>query len=72
MRIILSIKNLYISLHMIQVILTKIMKNIYLIKIISQVGDPNIPFYIHRNLYPNEKDFGVTPDRIHESIYQLQ
>lgn len=43
-----------------------------LIKIISQVGDPNIPFYIHRNLYPDEKDFGVTPDRIHESIYQLQ
>lgn len=27
-----------------------------------------IPIYIHRNIAPNEKDFGVSPDRINESI----
>ena len=31
----------------------------------------NIPFYIHRNLYPGEKDFGVSPDHIQESIQQV-
>ncbi len=29
------------------------------------------PFYIHRNMYPGEKDFGVSPDHIKESIIQL-
>lgn len=30
-----------------------------------------IPVWIHRNMKPGEKDFGVTPDRIQETIYQL-
>ena len=29
-----------------------------------------IPMYIHNNSYPGEKDFGVTPDKIRESIRQ--
>lgn len=29
------------------------------------------PVYIHRNIYPNQKDFGVSPDKIKESIQQL-
>lgn len=31
----------------------------------------NIPVYLHRNLYPDEKDFGVRPDHIKESIIKL-
>ena len=27
--------------------------------------------YVHRNMYPDEKDFGVTPDRIRETIRKL-
>ena len=30
-----------------------------------------IPVYIHRNSFGDEKDFGVTPDRIKENIYCL-
>ena len=30
------------------------------------------PIYIHRNLYPNEKDFGVSKEKIQESIYRLK
>lgn len=30
------------------------------------------PFYVHRNLFPGEKDFGVSPNRIKESIIKLQ
>ena len=30
-----------------------------------------IPVYIHRNSFGNEKDFGVSPDRINENIYCL-
>ena len=30
-----------------------------------------IPLYVHRNLYPNEKDFGVPLDRIQESVTRL-
>lgn len=29
------------------------------------------PFYIHRNLYPGEKDFGVSPNKIRESIEKI-
>lgn len=29
------------------------------------------PFYIHRNQSPGEKDFGVSPDRIKESIQKI-
>lgn len=29
------------------------------------------PIYIHRNMYPGEKDFGVSLDRIKESIIQM-
>ena len=31
----------------------------------------NIKIYMHRNLYPNEKDFGVPRDRIDEKIMQV-
>lgn len=31
----------------------------------------NSPIYIHRNIYPNEKDFGVSPDKIKESVILL-
>ena len=40
--------------------------------IANSIADQTIPFYIHRNLYPNEKDFGVSPDRIHEAIIQIR
>ena len=30
-----------------------------------------IPIYVHRNVKDKEKDFGVTPDRIEESVYQM-
>lgn len=29
-----------------------------------------MPFYVHRNIYPNEKDFGVPIERIKEQIVQ--
>ena len=31
----------------------------------------NLPIYIHRNLYPGEKDFGVPLNRIQESIVRI-
>ena len=31
----------------------------------------NIPMYLHRNTYPGEKDFGVSLDKINESIILL-
>jgi hypothetical protein len=31
----------------------------------------NIPFYIHRNMYPNEKDFGIPINRIDEKIQKI-
>jgi hypothetical protein len=33
--------------------------------------DLSMPIYIHRNMYPNEKDFGVDPSHIQESIMRL-
>lgn len=41
-------------------------------KIINNISDPTIPVYIHRNLYPNQKDFGVDMNHIHEAIYQIR
>jgi len=32
----------------------------------------NIPMYIHRNVYPGEKDFGVSVDHIQEQIINMQ
>lgn len=32
----------------------------------------NMPLYIHRNMYPGEKDFGVSPDHIDEQIIQMR
>ena len=29
------------------------------------------PIYIHRNLYPGQKDFGVSMDKIKESIIKM-
>lgn len=43
-----------------------------IIGIINNISDPSIPVYIHRNLYPDQKDFGVDKDHIHEAIYQLR
>lgn len=31
-----------------------------------------IPVYIHRNVYPGQKDFGVSPDKIQDSIILLR
>lgn len=31
----------------------------------------NIPVYIHRNIYPGEKDFGVHPTKINEAIQPI-
>ena len=31
-----------------------------------------MPLYIHRNMYPGEKDFGVSPDHIDEQIIQMR
>jgi hypothetical protein len=41
-------------------------------KIVNRIPDPTIPVYVHRNIQPGEKDFGVTPDRIKESITVLR
>lgn len=38
----------------------------------SFVPDKTIPVYVHRNTTEGEKDFGVTPDRIHENITILR
>lgn len=31
----------------------------------------NIPVYLHRNIYPGEKDFGIHPSHINEAIQQI-
>lgn len=44
----------------------------YKMKSISDLFNSlGIPVYIHRNIYPDQKDFGVSPNLIQESIYQL-
>lgn len=40
-------------------------------KIARYVYPMNIPVYIHRNMYPGEKDFGVSLDHINESVYRV-
>ena len=40
-------------------------------KIARDFNSLQIPMYVHRNMSPNEKDFGVTPDRIKESIRKI-
>ncbi len=40
--------------------------------IMSFVPDKTIPVYVHRNTTEGEKDFGVTPDRLHENITILR
>ena len=40
-------------------------------KIINVVKPFGCPIYIHRNLYPGEKDFGVSADKIKESIIKM-
>lgn len=39
--------------------------------IVYELKDINIPVYIHRNVYPNQKDFGVPKHKIEERIYNL-
>ena len=41
----------------------------FIYKILKEL---NIPLYIHRNVYPNEKDFGVRPDHIIEQVKDMQ
>jgi hypothetical protein len=37
-------------------------------RIVNYMRPFNCPIYIHRNLYPGEKDFGVSMDKIKESV----
>lgn len=41
-------------------------------RIMSLVPDRHNPVYVHRNISPGEKDFGVTPDRIIEQVNELK
>ena len=40
-------------------------------KIAEYLKPTRIPVYVHRNTYPGEKDFGVKPDHISETIMQV-
>lgn len=40
-------------------------------KVFETLKPIQAPFYIHRNIYPGEKDFGVCPNRIQESIQKI-
>ena len=40
-------------------------------RIVNYIRPFNCPIYIHRNLYPGEKDFGVSIDKIKESIIKM-
>ena len=40
--------------------------------IMNRIPDKTIPIYIHKNIYPKEKDFGVPLNKINESIYKLR
>lgn len=46
-------------------------KDYYINQVIYLCKDLNIDLYLHRNLYPNEKDFGVSKDRIKEQIVKV-
>ena len=41
-------------------------------RVANMVKPMGAPFYIHRNICNGEKDFGVSPDRIKESIQRIQ
>lgn len=41
-------------------------------KIARYLKPMNIPMYIHRNTYPGQKDFGVSPQYINESIEKVE
>lgn len=49
----------------------KDIENYSMINIANYLEPFNIAVYIHRNIFQNEKDFGVPPDRIRESVQQL-
>ena len=40
-------------------------------KIVNVVKPFCCPIYIHRNLYPGEKDFGVSMDKIREAVIKM-
>jgi hypothetical protein len=40
--------------------------------ITSQIPDPTIPVYVHKNLMQGEKDFGVPANRIIESVMRIR
>lgn len=40
-------------------------------EIVNDIKPFHFPIYIHRNMYGNEKDFGVKPSKIKEHIYSL-
>lgn len=42
-----------------------------MIRIADLLKPIRAPFYVHRNMFPGEKDFGVSPNKIEESIQQI-
>ena len=69
--ILLELKIPYIELHLYPDNDTQ-GNNTKMEKLINEIPDRNIPVYIHRNIYPGEKDFGVTPDHINEGIIRIR
>lgn len=43
-----------------------------ILNIIREIPDPTIPAYLHRNVYPGEKDFGVPLNKIREEVSKLR
>lgn len=41
-------------------------------KVVNMIPDKTIPVYIHKNIYEGEKDFGVSLNKIQESIMKLR
>lgn len=63
----LGIINLEIHLYIDNdVDIFEIQDELYELKYVFQM-----PIFIHRNIKPNEKDFGVSPDKIHEQIQEI-
>ena len=46
--------------------------NKYMMRIASYLKPLNIPMYVHRNMSPGQKDFGVAPQYINETIIRLE
>ena len=46
--------------------------NYVITKLLNKIPDPTIPIFIHRNIFEDEKDFGVPSDRIREAITQVR